>query len=341
MSNEFYITPDGPRFSEEQARILVVDDFEANLELMTAILEKEGFRVIASKCQFEVLKRIKELAPDLAVLDVMMPGMSGYELCRRLKESFGKKFFPVVLVTGLSQLEDKLAGLEAGADDFFSKPFNSREMLAKIRSLLKLRRLQDELESAEDIIFTLAMTVEAKDKYTRGHSERVSALSSEVASRLGLAEKDILCVRKGGILHDIGKIAVHEEILHKKAALSLNEVGQIRAHPITGFEICKTLSSLKKILPIIKHHHERWDGGGFPDGLKGEAIPLIGRIVSVADAFDAMVSVRPYRDGYTVEGAIRIIKNEKDSGQWDPLIVATFIEMVESDITFVRNLYPQ
>lgn len=321
--------------------ILLVDDYVDHLELMTVILEQEGYRVVSSSEPKGVAGRIEEWAPDIAILDVMMPGMSGYELCRILKEGCKNKtkFFPVILVTGLAQSEDRITGIEAGADDFFSKPFNPKEIIVKIKSLLRLKRLQDELESTEDVIFTLATALEAKDLYTKGHSERVSAISVHVAAGLGFSEKEVIGIKKAGILHDIGKIGVHENILHKSGGLSDEERGIIRKHPVTGAEICKPLYSIRHILPAIRHHHERWDGGGFPDGLAGYGIPLLGRVISIADTFDAMVSVRPYRAGFPIDRALGIIKNEMNAGQWDPAMASEFIKMAGCNPDFIKGLY--
>lgn len=339
MSNTIYISPTVSEAQGELQTILLVDDFEVHLELMTAILEGEGYRVIASTNAKDVLAHIDELNPDIAVLDVMMPVMNGYDLCRELKAHYGKRYFPIILVTGLAQLEDKLTGLEAGADDFFSKPFNPKEITAKIRSLLKLKMLQDELDHTEDMIFTLATAVEAKDNYTRGHSERVSRLSTLLAQLAGLGEREVTNIRKGGILHDIGKIGVHEDILHKTGELSAEELTIIRRHPLTGAEICKPLRTLRHIIPAIKHHHERWDGLGFPDGLSGEHIPLMGRVICIADSFDAMISRRPYRTGLGTDDAIRVMKNERTAGQWDPLLLDKFVEMVSAAPDKTRSFY--
>jgi putative two-component system response regulator len=315
---------------EKSPLILVVDDTETHLELMEAILLKEGYRVQVTLNVHEAIYLAENLSPDMAILDVMMPSMNGYELCKKLKTISSNKFFPVILVTSLNQLEDKVTGLEVGADDFFSKPFNNIELTTKIRSLIKLKRLQDELENSEDIILTLAVAIEAKDPYTKGHSERVGNLSAQFAGFIGLSEKEIFTIKKGGILHDIGKIGLNESILHKKSQLSEEEIEVIRKHPTTGFNIVKPLRSLRQTLPIIKNHHERWDGKGFPDGLKGEKIPLTARIVNIVDTFDAMASIRPYRaDLFTQEGVIRIMKAEKQSGQWDPYLLEKFIEMME------------
>ncbi|MBI5886681.1 MAG: response regulator [Deltaproteobacteria bacterium] len=339
MITSIYITPAGQTQKDDVQSILLVDDFVEHLELMTEILEGHGFRVVASTDANAVLARLDELCPDIAVLDVMMPIMNGYELCRRLKAHFGKRYFPVILVTGLSQLDDKLTGLEAGADDFFSKPFNTKEVTAKIRSLLRLKMLQDELDHTEDMIFTLATAVEAKDNYTRGHSERVSVLSGRMARIIGLAEKEITNIRKGGILHDIGKIGVHEDILHKKNALTGEELAVIRRHPVTGTEICKPLRTLRHIMPAIRHHHERWDGLGYPDALSGDAIPLMGQIVGIADSFDAMVSIRPYRAGLSVEESLRVMQDEVNAGQWNPVLLNRFINIIKSGQVEIHALY--
>jgi len=327
-----YVEEDSP------ALILIVDDVKEHLELMEAVLAKENYRIEATTDADEAVQLTENLSPELAILDIMMPGMNGYDLCRKLKTISKRKFFPVILVTSLNQLEDKVTGLEAGADDFFSKPFNALELTTKIRSLIKLERLQDELEYSEDIIFTLAIAIEAKDPYTKGHSERVGNLSAEFASYLGFHEREYSLVRKGGILHDIGKIGVNEIILHKNTTLNIDEISRIRDHSVIGAKICTPLYSLRQILPIVRSHHERWDGNGYPDGLKGEEIPLMARIVNIVDSFDAMTSIRPYRTiVFTREEVIKIMEKEKSSGQWDPYLTEKFIEMMEK---YYLNLWP-
>jgi len=316
---------------ENSPLILIVDDIEAHAELMEAFLIREGYKVQAATDVQEAIRLTENLFPDLAILDVMMPGMNGYDLCKRLKSISGKRFFPIILLTGLDRLEDKITGIEAGADDFFSKPFNSIELTTKIRSLLKLKRLQDELDHSEDIILTLAVAIEAKDPYTKGHSERVSNLSKKLAKFIGLSEAESITIKKAATLHDIGKIGLKEDILHKKEPLHKNELELIRRHPIIGEEICKPLHSLKQILPGIRYHHERWDGKGYPDRLKGEDIPIIARIINVIDSFDVIVSERPYRRSYSTNEAINLMNTEKSSGQWDPWLVERFIRMIENE----------
>jgi len=312
----------------EKATILIVDDMPSNIELMKALLERESFDFLAASNGREALRIVEDFHPDLAIVDVMMPEINGYELCKRLKAVAGSKFFPVIMVTALNEIEDKIRGLEAGADDFFSRPFHTIELLTKIRSLLRLRELQKELDHSEDIIITLAIAIEAKDRYTKGHSERVGKLSRRFAGFIGLSSTEQDLVNKAGIIHDIGKIGIKEDLLQKKAHLSKEELELIRQHPVIGENICKPLSSLKATLPAIRHHHERWDGNGYPDGLKGDEIPLIARILGIVDGFDAIISERPYRKGISVDMALERMELERDDGQWDPTLLQRFIEMM-------------
>jgi putative two-component system response regulator len=258
----------------------------------------------------------------------MMPGMNGFDLCRKLKNLAGKRFFPVILVTALNELEDKIKGLEAGADDFLPKPFHTIELVTKIRSLLRLKKLQGELDHSEDIIMTLAIAIEAKDPYTKGHSERVGTLSKEFGFSIGLSEDDRDLLFKAGILHDIGKMGIDDYILHKRGYLTENELGLVKEHVLIGENICMPLRSARNILPVIRHHHERWDGTGFPDGLRGEKIPFFARITAISDTFDAMVSRRPYRAPFSYSEAASRMESEISSGQWDPDLAKKFIEMI-------------
>ena len=315
--------------TDGRTSILVVDDIAFNLEVMEGLLFKEGYHVLTAMNAEEALQLYSRHEIDLAILDVMMPGMNGFDLCRRLKEMAGRKFFPVMLVTALSEVEDKIAGIEAGADDFLSKPFHTIELITKIRSLLRLRKLQGELDHSEDIILTLAIAIEAKDPYTKGHSERVGTLASEFGRFVGLSEEDTRILFKAGVLHDIGKIGIDDYILHKSADLTESELKLIKEHVLIGETICFPLQSARSALPVIRHHHERWDGSGFPDGLVGEEIPFFARIVALADTFDAMVSKRPYRDPFSVEEAVLRMREERSAGQWDPALADQFITMVE------------
>lgn len=312
----------------ETPSILVVDDVQSNLELMGAIFEKEGFQVYSAIGAHAAIEMFQKYPIDIAVLDVMMPGIDGFELCTKLKSISGKHFFPVILLTALTDRNSRIKGLESGADDFISKPFDIIELILKIRSLLKLKTLQEELDHSENIILTLAVAMEARDPYTKGHSTRVSKLSVDFSKFLGLPEKDREQMKKAGILHDIGKICLSQSLLRKPGPLTKEEVEMIKTHALLGEEICRPLVSMRKILPAIRHHHERWDGTGFPDGLAGQDIPFMARILSIIDSFDAMVSVRPYRDRRSVKETLRVMKSEQYSGQWDFELLAYFLDMM-------------
>jgi putative two-component system response regulator len=312
----------------ETPSILVVDDVRSNLELMEAVFMKEGFRVYTALGADAAIDLFMSHSIDLAVLDVMMPGVDGFELCARLKDMSGKRFFPVILLTALTDRHSKIKGIASGADDFISKPFDNSELMMKIKSLLKLKRLNEELDHSENIILTLAVAMEARDPYTKGHSTRVSKLSVDFVSFLGLPETDRKEMKKAGILHDIGKICLSESLLRKPGPLTREEVEMIKTHAVLGEELCRPLVSMKKILPSIRHHHERWDGGGFPDGLRGEEIPLMARILAIVDSFDAMVSVRPYRDRRSVRVTLETMRTEQYDGQWDSELLGYFLNMM-------------
>jgi putative two-component system response regulator len=315
---------------KDQTSILIVDDLESNLDLMDAIFRPEGFNVCAAQDSTEALKIIRNESIDVAVLDVMMPGMSGFELCQRIKDINGNRFFPVVMLTALNDKKSRLTALESGADDFISKPFDKTELIAKIRSLVKLKTLQDELDHSENIILTLAVALESRDPYTKGHSVRVGELSKLFGEYLGLNEREQEYLRKAGYLHDIGKIAMSQQVLQKAGKLTDEEMNAVRKHVIVGEEICRPLDSMKSVLSTIRYHHERWDGKGFPEGLEGEQIPFMARILSIVDSFDAMLSSRPYREKRTLRKAISIMKDERQSGQWDPSLIGYFIDMIRA-----------
>ena len=314
---------------ERRPSVLVVDDVLPNLELMEAVFQKAGLQVHSALGAEAALDVYTNHPIDIAVLDVMMPGINGFELCRRLKTFSEKEFIPVVLVTALNDKRNRLTGLEAGADDFISKPFDTQELLTKIRSLLKQKELHAQLDHSENIIFSLVITLEARDHYTKGHSTRVGDLANEFGAFLGFPGKDLVVLKKAGILHDIGKMGLSETILKKPAALTPKEAEEIRRHPTLGEEICRPLKSMKDILPGIRHHHERWDGSGFPDNLSGDSIPLMARILAILDTFDAMVSIRPYRGRRSIEEALLVIEKERFSGQWDPELTGVFIRMMQ------------
>ncbi|MCB2200069.1 response regulator [bacterium] len=312
----------------ETPLILVAEDEEATRSLMGSMLENLGYQPLLTADGVEALEALEVERPDLVLSDVLMPRMNGIELCRTIKSNSETRLIPVVLVTGLGSTEDRVRGIEAGADDFLAKPFQLAELTARLRSLLRLKQFTDELVHAEEVIFSLALAVEAKDPYTRGHCQRLARFSVEAGKRMGLGEEELQALRRGGILHDIGKIGIPEAILLKAGPLTTEEIGVMRHHPLKGEQICKPLRTLAGTLPIIRHHHERMDGDGYPDKLKGEEIPLGARIIAAVDYFDALITDRPYRKALPQEEALRLLHGAVDTGHLDRDIVQIVTSIV-------------
>jgi len=301
--------------------VLVVDDSAANRELIEACLAGVDCRVRLAGDGPSALAAIDAAAPDLVLLDVQMPGMDGYTVCRRLKASSALRLVPVVMITALDRSDDRVQALEAGADDFMSKPVERLELVARVRSALRLKAVYDRLDSAEHVIYSLAAAVEAKDSYTERHTNRVAESARYLGVRLGLAEDDLDALYRGGIIHDIGKIGVPDAVLQKPGPLNADELVLMRAHPEIGENIVRPLRTAYDLLPIVRHHHEAFDGHGYPDGLRGTAIPLLARIVAVCDAFDALTSDRPYRSRLSEREALAILAGGAGR-QWDPQLVS-------------------
>jgi putative two-component system response regulator len=304
-----------------KATILVADDNQMNRDLLRALLEKEGYRVICAGDGNQALHIIREKQVDLVLLDVIMPGRTGFEVCLSIKSRPETRFIPVVLVTGLTSVGERIEGFQSGADDFLSKPVNKQELLARTRSLLRLKEYTNELENAEAVLFSLALSIESKDPYTKGHCDRLSEFSVALGRRLGLPHEQSIALRRAGVVHDIGKIAVPEHILAKAGPLTADEWAIMKQHPIVGERICAPLRSFGLVLPIIRHHHEKLDGSGYPDGLKGNQIPLTARILQITDIYDALVTDRPYREALSHEIAIETMRAEAELGWWDSCLI--------------------
>jgi cyclic di-GMP phosphodiesterase len=309
-------------------KILIVDDESAARTALETLLRREGFEVRDANDGASALTECAEFRPDLILLDILMPGMSGFEVCRRIKATPETRLTPVVLITGLSATEDRIEGINAGADDFLSKPIDINELLARTRSLLRLKQYTDELENAEAVLFTLAESIEARDPYTRGHCERLAEMTTRLGTRLGIPEEDIKALGWAGIVHDIGKIVVPDAILLKPGPLTAEEMEVMRKHSVVGERICAPLRSFRLVTPIIRHHHEKRDGSGYPDGLRGEEIPLTARILQLADVYDALTTDRPYRTAVPSDEGLRIMDEEAKAGWWDQELFDKFREMI-------------
>ena len=316
---------------KRSSRILVVDDNQDNSMLMRELLESRGYDVSTAATAEEAEEKLRGPHPDLILLDVIMPGKSGYELCHELKNDPLTRLIPVVMITGLSDREDRVRGIEVGADDFLNKPIFPEELFARVKSLIKLKEFTDELDNAEDVLCTLGLSVEARDPYTEGHCERLATYAAQLGAHMGLDLESLVALKRGGYLHDLGKIRIPDDVLKKGANLTDGEWEIMKQHPVYGESICKPLRSLRLVLPIIRHHHEHWDGSGYPDGLRGEQIPLLARVLQVVDVYDALRTERPYKPALTHEESARTMRAEAAAGLWDEHMVKTFLQMLATN----------
>jgi putative two-component system response regulator len=310
------------------ASILVVDDDEISARFLKRLLTREGHHVSVVHSADAVLAACATGTPDLVLLDLVAPRGHGFEVCRRLKEQPSTRLVPVVIVTAQSERHDRLRGIQSGADDFLGKPFDPLELHARIQSLVRLKRYTDELESAESVILGMGATIEARDPTTQGHCQRLAAYATRLGRALGLDEADLAALERGGFLHDIGKIAVPDRVLLKDGKLDLQESRVMREHPIVGDAICTGLRSLQKVRPIVRHHHERLDGSGYPDGLKNAQVPLLAQIIGIVDVFDALTTDRPYHTAVPHDEALGIVAHEASKGWRDRSLVDAFSDVV-------------
>lgn len=298
----------------DTGKILVIDSDPADADELSAVLTKEGHQSLSAPDGNGLVELIGTEHPDVILLDVALPGSCGFELCFTLKHNPVTRMIPLVLITGSQRREDRTRGLEAGADDFFTRPINVDELRARLRWLVRLKRYTDDLESAQTIIRSLAMTIEARDPGTGGHCQRLARYAAALGAALNLAEEDLEVLRDGGFLHDIGKVAVPDVILLKPGRLTRDEREQMQRHTIIGDSLCGKFRSLARVRSIVRHHHERIDGSGYPDGLNGEAVPFLAQIISLVDSFDALTTVRPYKPALSREDAYDALMKEVNRG---------------------------
>lgn len=316
------ITPNGQR-------ILIVDDNPSVASLLRHALLAEGCAVEVADDGLQALDCVAARPPDLILLDLDLPSLAGDEVCRRLKNDPATNLIPIVMVTGQGDGDTKMAAWEYGADDFLTKPLRLAEVTSRCRSLLRIKRLIEERDSAEAVVFALARTVEAKSPYTHGHSERVTHYALELADAVGVTRHEREVLRKGALLHDIGKISVPDAILDKPGKLTTEEFEIVKGHAAQGAHIVEPLHSLQETLPLIRWHHERLDGNGYPDGLREEQLSPLVRILSVADVYDALASQRPYRRPMPHERCLEVLRENAAGGGLDAELVFLFCSLVE------------
>ena len=312
------------------ARVVVADDDHSVAELLRRVLEKEGYGVEVVHDGVSAVEAVRQHKPHVAICDVNMPGMTGLDVCRQLKADAATRLTPVVLVTGMAQREKRIEGLEAGADDFLTKPVDTQELLARVRTLVRIKRYTDDLDSAASLIMAMALLVEARDGNTEGHCHRMANYATALGRSLGLGEDDIAALHRGGFLHDIGMLAIPDSVLRKSGPLEPEEFELMKSHTTVGDSLCGNLRSLAAVRPIIRHHHERYDGSGYPDNLKGDDIPLLAQIMGIVDVYDAVTTRRPYQGPHSAQEALDILREQAARGWRRPDLVESFASLVHS-----------
>jgi len=321
--------------------VLVVDDEDSGRQTLEAILEGEGYNIEMAENGMQALEKARAILPDVILLDVMMPGMTGFEVCKHVRNDPLLAEIPIIVLTALDDRESLLTALKAGADDFISKPFDRFELRARLLGITRLnryRKLIEErtnlheahtqlLDAYEATIEGWTRALDLRDKETEGHSRRVTEITINLGRAYGLNDDELLQVRRGALLHDMGKMGIPDAILHKAGALNDDEWIIMRKHPQFAFEMLNTVEYLKPALDIPYCHHEKWDGSGYPRGLKGEEIPIVARLFAIVDVWDALTSDRPYRAAWKKEDALAYIKDQSGK-HFDPKVVDLFLKEI-------------
>lgn len=310
--------------------ILIVDDLATNRVLVRTMLEPDNFHIDEAATGEEALEKVAANEFDVILLDVMLPGIDGLQFCRKLRQELQQTLLPVIMLTALNSSEDIVKGLAAGATDYITKPFVAAELTARINAAINHKHLTDRLDDTESVLFALARTVEAKDKTTGDHCDRLAHMSQIFGRTLRLSDEALHCLRRGGVLHDIGKLGIPDSILMKKGKLTDAEWVVMRQHTVIGEQLCLPLKSMRGTVDIVRSHHEKWNGSGYPDGLKGEEIPLLARVFQIVDIFDALSSVRPYKKAFPLEKAIDIMESETKKKYWDKELMAEFLNIART-----------
>lgn len=314
----------------EPPRVLVVDDHPPSRARAISLLVLEGYEVLEAENGQAALEQICNNSIDLILLDVMMPGIDGYEVCRRLKQDEQTRLLPIVFITALNDRRARLKGIEVGADDFLSKPFDPLELSARVKSLIRQRRLNEDLDHASQALFSLARTIERRDPNTGDHCERLVSLGQAFGEFLRLSRQEIQIVKWAGYLHDIGKIGIPDAVLLKTGPLTPAEQLIMRQHVLIGEQICQPLRTMQGVIPVIRHHHERWDGSGYPDGLIGHQIPVLVQVFQMIDIYDALTHERPYKLAFSSQESLAIMWAEVEKGWRNPELMRQFMHFILS-----------
>jgi putative two-component system response regulator len=298
---------------------------------MTAVafLAMEGYEVLEAESGPAALETVPAVNPDLILLDVMMPGMDGFEVCRYLKQDEQTRLIPIIFVTALGDRRARLKGIEVGGDEFLTKPFDPLELSARVKSLIRQKRLNEDLDHAEQVLFSIARTVESRDPNTGNHCERLVEHGKDFGEFLGLTRTEIRDLMWGGYLHDIGKVGIPDAVLLKPGKFTPDEWQIMQQHVQIGERICQPLRTMRGVVPIIRHHHERWDGSGYPDELEGNNIPYLAQVFQILDIYDALINERPYKSAFTEKEALELLDEESAKGWRNPKLVQQFKDFLQ------------
>jgi putative two-component system response regulator len=327
--------------AESRSTILIVDDEPSGRDTLESILEPEGYILVMAENGYQAIEKAMTLQPDVILLDVMMPGLNGFEVCRRIRDEKNLAEIPILFLTALDDRQSLLNGLEAGADDFISKPYDRYELRARLLGITRLNRFHklseersnlerahNELKAAYDAtIEGWSRAMDLRDRETEGHTQRVTQLTIKLAEVNGMNQEELVHIRRGALLHDIGKLGVPDSVLHKPDKLNDKEWELMRQHPQLAYDMLHPIEYLHPALDIPYCHHEKWDGSGYPRRLQGEQIPLAARIFAVVDVWDALTSNRPYRQAWSKEQTMEYIK-EQSNKHFDPWAVGLFFKVI-------------
>lgn len=316
-------------FDLEPPKILVVDDHSPSRKTAVALLEVEGYELLEADSGSAALEKVMKIQPDLILLDVMMPGMDGFEVCQQLKQDEQTRLIPVIFITALNDRQSRIRGIEAGGDDFLTKPFDRLELAARVKSLVRQKRLNEDLDHTEQVLFSIARAIESRDPNTGDHCERLVTLGQSFGEFLNLTRAEMRNLQWGSYLHDIGKVGIPDAVLLKTGKLTPQEWEIMRQHVLIGEKICQPLRTMRGVIPIIRYHHERWDGSGYPDGLVGDEIPYLAQVFQMIDIYDALTSERPYKRALTPEEALEVIAQEAAKGWRNPKLVQQLFQSLK------------
>jgi putative two-component system response regulator len=320
-------TADWSAVASEPARrtVLVVDDRDSNVRQLRELLEEDGCRVVHARYGAEALEMLGKVPLDLIVLDRFLADMDGAEFCRRVRANHRTEMMPLFMLSGAHAVEHEVAAIGSGANAFLTRPFHPEVFSARVRSMLRHKAMVDRLEESEAILLALSQAVELRDPNTAGHCDRLAALGVAMGIAMGLPTSNLLALHRGGYLHDIGKIGMPDSVLFKKGPLNEEDWVMMRTHTIKGEAICQPVKGLGPVLPIIRSHHERWDGSGYPDGLAGRNIPLLARVLQFADIYDALTATRCYKAAMSPSDALGVMREETERGWHDPELMRIFL----------------